>query len=75
MNVWNDFLWPLIIISSVQKKTLPLGLLMFQEQSTMKTPWQLVMAAATFSIIPILIVFTLGQKYYVQGIVTSGLKG
>lgn len=75
MNVWNDFLWPLIVISSVPMKTLPLGLLMFQEQSTMKTPWQLVMAAATFSIIPILIVFTLGQKYYVQGIVTSGLKG
>ncbi len=75
MNIWNDFLWPLIIISSVPKKTLPLGLLMFQEQSAMKTPWHLVMAAATFSIVPILIVFTLGQKYYVQGIVTSGLKG
>jgi multiple sugar transport system permease protein len=75
MNTWNDFLWPLIIISSVQNKTLPLGLLMFQEQSAMKTPWHLVMAAATFSIVPILIVFTLGQKYYVQGIVTSGLKG
>ena len=75
MNIWNDFLWPLIIISSVQKKTLPLGLLMFQEQSAMKTPWHLVMAAATFSIVPILIVFTLGQKYYVQGIVTTGLKG
>jgi multiple sugar transport system permease protein len=75
MNIWNDFLWPLIVISSVPLKTLPLGLLMFQEQSTMKTPWQLVMAAATFSIVPILIVFTLGQKYYVQGIVTSGLKG
>lgn len=75
MNTWNDFLWPLIVISSITKKTLPLGLLMFQEQSAMKTPWNLVMAAATFSVIPILIIFTLGQKYYVQGIVTSGLKG
>jgi multiple sugar transport system permease protein len=75
MNIWNDFLWPLIIISSIPNKTLPLGLLMFMEQSTLKTPWHLMMAAATFSIVPILVVFTLGQKYYVQGIVTSGLKG
>jgi multiple sugar transport system permease protein len=48
---------------------------MFQEQSTMKTPWHLVMASATFAVVPILVIFTLGQKYYVQGIVTSGLKG
>jgi len=75
MNTWNDFLWPLIVISTVPQKTLPLGLLMFVEQSAMKTPWNLMMAAGTFSILPILVVFTLGQKYYVQGIVTSGLKG
>jgi len=75
MGTWNDFLWPLIVISSIQNKTLPLGLLMFMEQSTMKTPWHLVMASATFAILPILVVFTLGQKYYVQGIVTSGIKG
>jgi multiple sugar transport system permease protein len=75
MGTWNDFLWPLIIISSLKNKTLALGLLMFQEQSTMKTPWHLMMASATFAVTPILVIFTLGQKYYVQGIVTSGLKG
>ncbi len=75
MATWNDFLWPLIVISSISKKTLALGLLMFMEQSTMKTPWHLMMASATFAILPILVVFTLGQKYYVQGIVTSGIKG
>lgn len=75
MGTWNDFLWPLLVLSSVKNKTLALGLLMFQEQSTMKTPWHLVMASATFAIMPILVVFTLGQKHYVQGIVTSGLKG
>ena len=75
MNTWNDFLWPLIVISTIPKKTLPLGLLMLLEQQAIKTPWHMVMAAGTFSILPILVVFTLGQKYYVQGIVTSGLKG
>ncbi len=73
---WNDFLWPLIMISSVDNKTLPLGLAMLQARlQAIEIPWQLVMAAATFSIIPILIIFVAGQKYYVRGIVLSGLKG
>jgi multiple sugar transport system permease protein len=75
LGSWNEFLWPLIMISSVESKTLPLGLTMFQSQIPIKTPWQLVMAAATFSVIPVLIVFVLGQKYYVRGIATTGLKG
>lgn len=73
---WNDFLWPLIMISSVDNKTLPLGLAMLQARlAAIEIPWQLVMAAATFSIIPILIIFVAGQKYYVRGIVLTGLKG
>jgi multiple sugar transport system permease protein len=75
MGTWNDFMWPLIVISQIHNKTLPLGLLMLLDKSAVKTPWHLFNAAGTFSIIPILIIFTLGQKYYVQGIVTSGLKG
>ena len=75
LSNWNEFLWPLITISSVENKTLPLGLTMFQSQIPIKTPWQLVMAAATFSVLPVLIVFVLGQKYYVRGIATTGIKG
>lgn len=75
LGAWNDFLWPLIMISSIDKKTVPLGLVMFQSQIPMKTPWHLVMAAATFSMLPVLIIFVLGQKYYVRGIALSGLKG
>lgn len=75
LHMWNEFLWPLIMISSIDNKTLPLGLAMFQNRQPMKTPWHLVMAAATFTIIPILTIFVLGQKYYVRGIVTTGLKG
>ena len=75
MGSWNSFLWPLIIIRSMEKKTLPLGLAAFQEMVALRTPWHLVMAASVMSVFPILVLFVLGQKYYVQGIVTSGLKG
>ena len=75
LGTWNNFLWPLIILSSVANKTLPLGLMMFRTRLPMQTPWQLVMAASTFAIIPVLIIFVMGQKYYVRGIVTSGIKG
>ncbi len=75
MASWNDFLWPLIMISSRGKKTLPLGLAGFQQRVSLNTPWHLVMALAVVSVLPILIIFILGQKYYVRGIVTSGLKG
>ncbi|MDZ7260524.1 MAG: carbohydrate ABC transporter permease [candidate division KSB1 bacterium] len=75
MGTWNDFLWPLIMINTIPKKTLPLGLAMFQARVAAETPWQLIMAAACFTILPILILFVIGQKYYVRGIVTTGMKG
>jgi multiple sugar transport system permease protein len=75
MGSWNNFLWPLIILNSMSNKTLPLGLAAFQAMVAMKTPWHLVMAAAVVSVLPIMVIFMLGQKYYVRGIVTTGLKG
>jgi multiple sugar transport system permease protein len=75
MGSWNDFLWPLILISSMKNRTLPLGLAAFQAMAAIKTPWHLVMAASVMSVMPIMAVFMVGQKYYVRGIVTSGLKG
>ena len=75
MGSWNAFLWPIVILSSMENRTLPLGLAAFQAMSAMKTPWHLVMAASVISVLPVLIIFILGQKYYVRGIVTTGLKG
>ena len=75
MGSWNGFLWPLIVLSSQANKTLPLGLVAFQAMSAMRTPWHLVMAASVISVLPILVIFIVGQKYYVRGIVTTGLKG
>ncbi len=75
LSSWNSFQWPLIVLGTPNVKTLPLGLYSFQAQSSMRTPWHLIMAAATFIVLPILAAFVFGQKYYVRGIVTSGIKG
>ncbi|MEQ7007083.1 carbohydrate ABC transporter permease [Actinopolymorpha sp. B17G11] len=72
---WNEFLWPLIMINTVDNKTLPLGLLMFQTLNPGRTPWNLIMAAATFTVAPLLLMFVLGQRYYVRGIAMTGVKG
>lgn len=75
VNTWNSFQWPLIVLGTQDVKTLPLGLASFQAQSAMRTPWHYILAASTFVVIPVLAAFILGQKYYVRGIVTSGIKG
>lgn len=70
---WNDFFTPLIYINSPEKKTLPLGLADFAtEYFTYYGPQ---MAAALLSLIPVMIVFFAAQKYIVQGVATTGLKG
>jgi multiple sugar transport system permease protein len=75
LGTWNDFLWPLIMINSIPNKTLPLGLVMFQARVAAETPWHLIMAASCFTVLPVLILFIIGQKYYVRGIAISGMKG
>jgi len=79
LSSWNMFQWPLIIISDTNLRTLPIGLALFTSMPEYATigfpPYQLLMAAATFSMLPTLIVFLLGQRYFVMGIATSGLKG
>jgi multiple sugar transport system permease protein len=75
LGTWNEFLWPMLMLKSVEKWTVPLGLASFQQRLASQTPWQLIMAATVLSVLPIILIFSLGQKYYVQGIVTSGIKG
>lgn len=75
VNTWNSFQWPLIVLATNRVKTLPLGLASFQGQDSTQTQWHLIMAAATFIVVPVLLMFILGQKFYVRGIVTSGIKG
>lgn len=73
LSVWNAFLWPLIIIYSPEKMTLPLGLANLHGQYS--TDWPLVMAGTTLSVIPIAVVYLLLQKQITQSFLTAGLKG
>jgi multiple sugar transport system permease protein len=73
MASWNAFLWPLVIVSSQDLMTLPVGLSNLHGQYS--TAWNLVMAGATVSVIPILIVYVLAQRHVIRGVTLSGLKG
>ncbi|MFH1367636.1 MAG: carbohydrate ABC transporter permease [Elusimicrobiota bacterium] len=70
---WNEFMWPLVITSSVEMRTLPLGLVTFQGQYM--TDWNLLMAASTMVLLPVLFVYIFNQKFITKGIVMTGLKG
>jgi multiple sugar transport system permease protein len=70
---WNDLIGPAIYLSSPEKMTLTIGLASFQGLHA--TRWDLLMAGSTLSVIPILIVYVLAQKYFVRGITVGGLKG
>ena len=73
VTTWNDFLGPLIYLNSTDLKTVQLGLRMFITQYS--SDYNLIMAASVVSLIPVLIVFLALQKYFVQGVASSGLKG
>jgi multiple sugar transport system permease protein len=73
MAHWNDFLGPLIYLGDPAKRTLALGLYAFQGQYA--TDWNYLMAASTVVMLPLLILFFIGQKYFIQGVVISGVKG
>jgi multiple sugar transport system permease protein len=70
---WNDFFTPLIYITTPQLKTLPLGMTDFVREQYVY--WGPQMAAALISIVPVLVIFLFGQKYFVQGVASSGIKG
>jgi multiple sugar transport system permease protein len=70
---WNDFLWPLIVIQTQEHQTVQLGLAYFQGAHV--TQWTLLMAGNVMSLVPMLIVFFLAQRYFVRSVATSGLKG
>ncbi len=74
VNTWNDYLGPLIYLRSPDLWTIQLGLKGFVS-NLYDTNYALLFAGLTISVIPIAIIFLLGQKYFVEGIATSGLKG
>lgn len=73
MNTWNDYLGPLIYLNTPEKFTMTLGIAFFRGIYT--TQWNLVMAGSVLSVVPILVAYLCAQKYFVQGIAMSGIKG
>lgn len=73
VNTWNDYLGPLIYLKTETKKTIQLGLKMFIGQFSAE--YGLIMAGSIITLIPVLIIFLCLQKYFVEGVVSTGLKG
>lgn len=73
LATWNDFMGPLIYLNSESKKTIALGLASFQ--GLYSTEWELLMAASLVMTVPTIILFFVAQRYFIEGIVMTGLKG
>jgi len=73
VNTWNDFLGPLIYLTRTELKTIQIGLRSFISQYS--SEYSLIMAASVVALIPVLIVFLSLQRYFVQGVASSGIKG
>jgi ABC-type sugar transport system, permease component len=72
---WVSFMWPLLVTNSLEKRTLPVGLAYFQEMYQYAQPdWGLLMAGSLITMVPIIILFIFGQKFFVEGIKLTGLK-
>ncbi|MEL7978002.1 carbohydrate ABC transporter permease [Isoptericola sp. F-RaC21] len=73
VNTWNDYLGPLIYLRDPQLWTIQLGLKTFISQYNAE--YALIMAGSVLSVLPVALIFLFGQRYFVQGIATSGVKG
>jgi multiple sugar transport system permease protein len=72
-TTWNDFLWPLVITNTDAMRTIPVGLSSFQGQYS--TEWHLLMAGSVVALLPVLLIYILAQRWFVQGITLSGIGG
>jgi len=73
LSSWNSLLWPIIVTSSKNMRPIQVGLTAFQGEAG--SDWNLMMAAATLAVLPIVIMFLLAQKQFVEGIARTGIKG
>ena len=73
LDSWNNFLWPLIVVTSTNQMTVPLGLATFQGAHA--TEWPLLMAANVMSLVPVLAIFFLAQRHFIRSVASTGLAG
>lgn len=73
---WVSFMWPLLVTNSIEKRTLPVGLAYFQELYQYAQPdWGLLMAGSLVTMVPVMIIFMFSQKFFVEGIKLTGMRG
>jgi len=70
---WNAFIWPLIVTSSQDMMTLPVGIQFFSSEAA--SDWHLIMTGASLSVVPLLIIVIFFQRYIIEGVALTGLKG
>jgi multiple sugar transport system permease protein len=73
LDSWNNFLWPLIAVTSTDQMTLPLGLATFQGAHA--TEWPMLMAGNVMSLVPMMAVFFIAQRYFIRSVAATGLAG
>jgi multiple sugar transport system permease protein len=73
LSNWNDFIWPLFVLFSPERLTLPAGLTLLQGAYT--TDYPVIMAGATVAAVPVLILYVFVQRYVIEGVARSGIKG
>ncbi|MFE4713616.1 sugar ABC transporter permease [Bacillus sp. FJAT-27264] len=71
---WNQFIWPLIVLQTEEKFTLPVGIVYFSSELKDTSNWILIMAGTTISIAPLILLFLIFQKQIIRGIALSGMK-
>ena len=73
LTTWNDFMWPLIVLSDESKYTLPVALANMSGEHVQDT--ELMMAGSVLTVLPVLVVFLVLQRYYIQGVMMGSVKG
>lgn len=74
ISSWNSFMWPLIVTNSEYMRTLPVGIAIFKGSFRETTEWGQLMSCAIISTIPAIGIFLLGQKFFIEGIMSGGVK-
>ncbi len=72
---WNNFLWPLVVIKSQDITTIPVGMTVFTAPHSDQPKWAVAMAVSTLATLPVALLFVFFQRYFIQGMIMSGIKG
>lgn len=75
MGLWNAYLWPLFVARQAAVQTLPVALATLQAGPRALTEWNMVMAGAVITVLPILLLYIVAQRWFVRGVISSGIKG